>query len=121
MHFRSSVERHRRWRSVGVVGLAVVALGLSACSPGVSGSAGAGAPSGKLTTVTMTNTAKGNTVKGALSADGLTWTSGEPLGYGSTYSVVADAVNADGTKIEQTSSVSTLSPAAQAYPAMIPA
>src|SRR3982074_278797 len=98
MHFRSSVERHRRWRSVGVVGLAVVALGLSACSPGVSGSAGAGAagskPSapaakvsitagnsgnvnvnpntpvvvnatnGKLTTVTMTNTAKGNTVKG---------------------------------------------------------
>jgi lipoprotein-anchoring transpeptidase ErfK/SrfK len=132
-----------------VVGLAVVALGLSACTSSVSGSAGAGIPQapvakvtitagnggavnpntpilvnvtdGKLTSVTVTNTAKGTTVHGALSADGLSWTSGEPLGYGSTYGVVADAAGNDGKQVEQKSDVTTVTPAAQTYPAMTPA
>jgi lipoprotein-anchoring transpeptidase ErfK/SrfK len=79
------------------------------------------ATNGKLTTVTVTNAAKGNAVKGDLSPDGLTWTSSEPLGYGSTYNIVADANNADGKKTEQKGTFTTLTPKAQAYPSFTPA
>ncbi|MFC0549219.1 L,D-transpeptidase [Kutzneria chonburiensis] len=145
-----STGRRRRLGSAGVIGLAVAALALSACSSSTDGSAVATtsvkppAPAaqvsfspgdqvspvtpitvkvanGKLTTVTVTNAAKGNTVKGDVSADGLTWTSSEPLGYGATYNVVADATNADGKKTEQKSTVTTITPQAQAYPALTPA
>jgi lipoprotein-anchoring transpeptidase ErfK/SrfK len=151
MHVGASAGRGRRLRSAGIVGFTVVAFGLSACSSGTAGSASgtttptkpAAAPAtvtiaavdqlspttpvvvkaagGKLTSVTMTNTAKGNTVKGDISSDGLTWTSSEPLGYGSSYNVVADATNADGKQTEQKSTVTTLTPKAQAYPALTPA
>ncbi|WP_449224267.1 L,D-transpeptidase [Amycolatopsis pigmentata] len=76
---------------------------------------------GKLTTVTVTNTAKGSTVKGALAADGTSWTSSDVLGYGSTYDVVADAVGTDNKPVEQKSSVKTVTPTAQAFPALTPA
>jgi lipoprotein-anchoring transpeptidase ErfK/SrfK len=76
---------------------------------------------GKLTTVTVTNAAKNNTVTGVLAADGSSWTSSDVLGYASTYDVVADAVGTDGKRTEQKSSVKTVTPAAQAYPAMTPA
>jgi lipoprotein-anchoring transpeptidase ErfK/SrfK len=76
---------------------------------------------GRLTTVSVTNTAKGKTVQGALSSDSLTWTSSEQLGYGSTYAIVADAVDGSGQKIEQKSSVTTVTPASQVFPAMLPA
>nr|WP_312871735.1 Ig-like domain-containing protein [Amycolatopsis acididurans] len=79
------------------------------------------AANGKLTKVTVTNTAKGNAVGGTLSADGTRWTSNEPLGYGATYSVVADATGTDGKPVEQNGTLHTLTPAAQAYPAMTPA
>jgi lipoprotein-anchoring transpeptidase ErfK/SrfK len=79
------------------------------------------AAGGKLTTVTVTNTAKKSTVKGTTSADGTTWTSSEPLAYQATYDVVADAVNAEGKKSERKSTVHTLAPKSTAYPAMIPA
>jgi lipoprotein-anchoring transpeptidase ErfK/SrfK len=79
------------------------------------------ATDGKLTSVTVTNAVKGNTVKGTLSADGSSWTSAEELGYASTYAVVADAVGVDGKPIEQKSTVKTVTPAAQAYPALTPA
>ncbi|TVT32058.1 hypothetical protein FNH05_27915, partial [Amycolatopsis rhizosphaerae] len=63
---------------------------------------------GKLTTVTVTNAAKGNAVKGALAADGSNWTSSEPLGYGTAYTVVAEAAGADGKPVEQKATVKTL-------------
>jgi len=145
-----SAGRRRRLRSAGVVGLAVAALALSACSSGTEGSASAptttkpAAPAaqvtisagdqasptapitikaagGKITNVAVTNASKGNPVKGELSPDGLTWSSSEPLGYGTTYNVVADATNTDGKQTEQKSTYTTLTPKAQAYPALIPA
>ncbi|GLZ42639.1 Ig-like domain-containing protein [Actinokineospora sp. NBRC 105648] len=70
---------------------------------------------GTLDSVTVTNKAKSSTVKGAMSADKHTWTSSEPLGYGSTYQVVATAGTA---KAQQ--AVSTVAPRAQAYPSFIP-
>lgn len=76
---------------------------------------------GKLTTVTVTNKAKGSTVKGSLAADGTTWTSSDELGYGSTYDVVADAVGTDNKPVEQKSSVKTLAPAVQTFPSLTPA
>jgi lipoprotein-anchoring transpeptidase ErfK/SrfK len=128
----------------------VAALALSACSSSTEGSASAPtttkppapaaqvtisagdqasptapitikATGGKITNVAVTNAAKGNAVKGDLSPDGLTWTTSEVLGYGATYNVVADATNADGKQTEQKSTYSTLTPKAQAYPALIPA
>jgi lipoprotein-anchoring transpeptidase ErfK/SrfK len=75
---------------------------------------------GKLTAVTVTN-AKGKAVQGALAPDNLSWTSGEQLGYGSTYSIVAEAVDGSGKQVEQKSSVTTVTPAVQTYPAMLPA
>ena len=145
-----SAGRRRRLTSAGVVGLAVAALALSACSSSTEGSASAPtttkppapaaqvtisagdqasptapitikATGGKITNVAVTNAAKGNAVKGDLSPDGLTWTTSEALGYGATYNVVADATNADGKQTEQKSTYSTLTPKAQAYPALIPA
>ena len=141
----------RRLRSAGVVGLAVAALALGACSGGTTGGS-ASAPTttkppapaaqvtispgdqasptapitikatgGKITNVVVTNTAKGNAVKGDVTPDGLTWATTEPLGYGASYSVVADATNADGKQTEQKSTYTTLTPKAQAYPALIPA
>ncbi|AHI01806.1 Ig-like domain-containing protein [Kutzneria viridogrisea] len=76
---------------------------------------------GKLTGVTLTNTAKGNTVKGEIAADGLSWTSTEPLGYGAVYDLDAQAVNPSDKQTEQKATIKTVTPAAQAYPAMIPA
>ncbi|KAA2254481.1 L,D-transpeptidase [Solihabitans fulvus] len=79
------------------------------------------ASDGTLSAVTVTNAAKGTQVAGALSADKLTWTSSEPLGYGASYQVVASAVNKDGKTTEQKSTLQTVTPTTQAYPAMIPA
>ncbi|WP_414637578.1 L,D-transpeptidase [Amycolatopsis sp.] len=92
------------------------ATGLNPGTPVVVTAAGA-----KLTKVTVTNTAKGNTVPGGLSADATRWTSSAPLGYGAAYSVVADATGADGKPLEQKGTLHTLTPAAQAYPAVTPA
>ena len=155
--------RRRRRTAFGVIGLAVAAVVLAACSstPAPTNSAntshggsnasqqagdGGGnvspvslaitpsggsqvnpttpivvkATNGTLSTVTVTNTAKGTTVSGAFSADKTTWTSSEDLGYGSTYSV--NAVGSNGGKsVTQTATVSTFKPAKVAYANMIPA
>jgi lipoprotein-anchoring transpeptidase ErfK/SrfK len=79
------------------------------------------ATGGTLGSVTVTNSAKGTKVKGSYSDDKTTWTSGEPLAYGATYAVVADAVTGDGKKAEQNASVKTLTPKATAFPSFIPA
>jgi len=79
------------------------------------------ASNGTLVDVTVTNTAKGKTVAGKLAADSLSWVSTEPLGYGSTYKIMAHAKSANGTPIEQQSQLSTLKPKQQANANLIPA
>ncbi|HET6504709.1 MAG TPA: Ig-like domain-containing protein, partial [Amycolatopsis sp.] len=79
------------------------------------------AANGTLTDVTVTNTAKNKTVSGKLSADKTTWTTTEPLGFGSTYAVDAKGVDNTGKTSEQQSNVTTLTPAHQANPNLIPA
>jgi lipoprotein-anchoring transpeptidase ErfK/SrfK len=147
MPARSLVTRPRFWR--GAAAAALVAT-LGACSSQVTGTAvpnngaippiahvnivGGGATDanpktpivvkadrGKLTSVTVTNTAKGNKVAGTMSPDGTSWTSSEQLGYGAAYDVVADATGSDGKNAEEKSTVKTVTPAAQAYPALTPA
>ncbi|MFD8500316.1 Ig-like domain-containing protein [Amycolatopsis sp. NPDC059657] len=76
---------------------------------------------GKLSDVTVTNTAKGKAVKGELAADGLSWATTEPLGYASTYKVLAHATGTDGKPVEQQSQLTTISPKSQANANLIPA
>ncbi|WP_158887867.1 L,D-transpeptidase [Amycolatopsis anabasis] len=76
---------------------------------------------GTLTEVTVTNTAKGKKVSGALSPDKSTWTSSEPLGYGSTYQIDAKASDTNGKPGEQQARITTLTPKQQAEPNLIPA
>jgi lipoprotein-anchoring transpeptidase ErfK/SrfK len=160
------VDGRRRRRTVaGVIGLAVSALALTACSSGGGGASAAGpsagpvgdgggsastttdAPSlasiaitpagsgtidvttpivvkasdGTLKSVTVTNPGRGTTVSGTTSADGTTWTSNEPLAYGTSYQV--DAVGADhnGRTTEQKGTITTITPAQQANANMVPA
>jgi lipoprotein-anchoring transpeptidase ErfK/SrfK len=147
MPARSIVTRSRSRHLAAGVALIVLALAAGACTSQVNGDAHRGpvaaaqvtipvsgntdlnpktpivvtAAQGKLTKVTVTNEAKGSTVSGTLAADGSSWTSSEVLGYATTYTVVADAVAADGTPTEQKGTVKTLAPTAQAFPAMTPA
>ncbi|WP_162830550.1 MULTISPECIES: Ig-like domain-containing protein [Amycolatopsis] len=79
------------------------------------------AANGTLTGVTVQNTAKHTTVKGEFSADKTTWTSSEPLGYGSTYAIDAHGADSSGKTVEQQGQVTTVSPSKQANPNMIPA
>jgi lipoprotein-anchoring transpeptidase ErfK/SrfK len=72
---------------------------------------------GTLDAVTVTNPTKGTKVKGGFSDDKTSWTSGEPLAYGTAYQVVAKAAGG----AEQKAVVNTLKPKAQAYPSFIPA
>jgi lipoprotein-anchoring transpeptidase ErfK/SrfK len=58
----------------------------------------------------------GTKVTGTLSADGLTWTNSEPLGYGRTYTLSATATNADGKKTVKKVSYTTLTPPNQTMP-----
>ncbi len=67
------------------------------------------AANGTLTGLTLTN-AEGNAVKGALSADRTSWTVGEPLGYGRTYTVSGQAVSADGKQVAIAGEYSTINP-----------
>jgi lipoprotein-anchoring transpeptidase ErfK/SrfK len=149
MPFRATAPHrpHRRLRLMaGFVTAAVLAL-VAACTSQVSGTAQRGpvpaaqvtipaagstdlnpttpvvvtVAQGRLTKVTVTDDAKGSTVAGTLAANGASWTSSEQLGYAATYTVVADAVAADGTPTEKKGTVKTLTPAAQAFPAMTPA
>jgi lipoprotein-anchoring transpeptidase ErfK/SrfK len=64
---------------------------------------------GTLTGVTMTNPA-GKPVTGALAADGSSWHNTEVLGYGKTYTIVANGKNEDGSPVTKTSHVSTVTP-----------
>ncbi|WP_336793538.1 L,D-transpeptidase [Gordonia malaquae] len=133
----------RPTRMLAVAGLASVAVFAAACSSG--GSTPDPAPAAKitladstakpinpttpisvrasrgdLTTVTVTNR-KGKTVKGTSSEGGEEWHTTEDLGYGTTYTVKADAVNPDGKHTRQTFTVKTIDPDDTAYANVVPA
>jgi lipoprotein-anchoring transpeptidase ErfK/SrfK len=67
------------------------------------------ADGGRITSVRMMNPA-GSAITGTASPDGATWTTNEPLAYGRTYTVVADAVSPQGAPTHLQSTVSTLAP-----------
>ena len=64
---------------------------------------------GKLTDVKVS--AGGKDVQGAIAADGLSWTSSEPLGYGKTYTYAAKATGTDNKPAELTGAFTTVKPA----------
>jgi lipoprotein-anchoring transpeptidase ErfK/SrfK len=74
---------------------------------------------GTLQSVNVVNVANGTLVRGALSPDHTTWTSAEPLGYGSRYRLDA-TTSSNGAPVHRTETLTTLSPTAQAYPSLIP-
>ena len=67
---------------------------------------------GTFEDVTVTNPT-GDTVKGSLSADKKTWTVGEDLGYGKTYTVTGTAVGVDGATTPVSGSWTTVTPTDQ--------
>lgn len=77
------------------------------------------ASGGALTNVTVTNE-KGKQVKGEFSPDKKTWHTTEPLGFGATYQVNANAGGAGKKQTDKKAQVHTLAPQATAYPALIP-
>ncbi len=69
-----------------------------------------GVERGKLDEVTLTN-GDGKEVEGELAADGLSWTAGEQLGYGKTYTWSGEATGTDGQSVPVQGSFTTVSPA----------
>jgi hypothetical protein len=66
---------------------------------------------GELTEATLTNP-EGEQVEGAIAEDKKSWTSGEDLGYGKTYTYTAKAKNAEGKETTEEGSFTTMTPAA---------
>lgn len=64
---------------------------------------------GTLTAVQLRNSG-GKAVAGKAAANGLSWASSEPLGYGKTYTLTAIATNADGKKTTAKSTFTTVTP-----------
>ncbi|MFE7801328.1 Ig-like domain-containing protein [Nocardia sp. NPDC057440] len=128
---------NRRFRSSVAAGVVLVtALVVAACSSsapqatgpaeqspaGISISPGDGASKvdplgpvrvsvgdGQLTSVTMTNE-QGKAVEGILTPDKTAWKPAEPLGYGRTYTVSAEALTITGRTGPTTATFSTLTP-----------
>lgn len=74
---------------------------------------------GSFVSVSMTNP-EGKAVKGSLSKDRLSWTSGEPLGYGRTYTLTTAAVSTTGVRTTSTAAFTTLVPNGTIYPSFFP-
>lgn len=77
------------------------------------------ATDGKLTQVVLANQ-EGTQVAGQLGADGRTWQSTEPLGYGKTYVATATGTGTDGKTATATSTFTTAKPRRQASLSMNP-
>jgi lipoprotein-anchoring transpeptidase ErfK/SrfK len=77
------------------------------------------ARAGTLTSVSVRN-ADGKPVRGALNPARTSWTSAEPLGYDGTYSVNAEAANADGKPTKATTEFSTVEPRTFTLPYLFP-
>jgi lipoprotein-anchoring transpeptidase ErfK/SrfK len=67
------------------------------------------ASAGKLTAVTLTDQ-KDRTLAGAMSADGASWTSTDPLRIADHYRLVAAAVDSDGVTAERSAFFATVAP-----------
>ncbi len=67
---------------------------------------------GTITELKFTNP-EGNTVKGTLAKDRASWTLGEPLGYGRTYTVAGKATGTDGKSVPIKGSYTTVTPVDQ--------
>jgi hypothetical protein len=77
------------------------------------------AANGTLDTVAVTNP-EGRQVVGALSGDGTSWTSTEPLGYGRAYTITASARDIAGLATSSSSSFTTVSPGGVIFPSFEP-
>lgn len=64
---------------------------------------------GKITEIQLTNP-EGEPVDGTLAPDGSSWTLGEPLGYGRTYTVTGNATGTDGKSVPIQGSYTTVEP-----------
>ncbi|MFG2135656.1 Ig-like domain-containing protein [Streptomyces sp. NPDC048650] len=77
---------------------------------GVNSDAKVQVADGKLTDVTMTSAATGETVAGTTSADGSSWKPDTALARSTTYKVTAHATDSKGRKAVENSSFTTVSP-----------
>ncbi len=77
------------------------------------------AGNGDLTAVTVT-AADGTPLPGTTSPDNRSWTASEPLAYGTSYAVQASARNVEGTPVEVSGSVGTVTPRTLAMPSVFP-
>lgn len=64
---------------------------------------------GTLTSVTLTNP-DGKVIPGITTPDGTSWKPDEPLGYGKTYRLVVEAVDANGLRTTKDTSFATVAP-----------
>jgi len=74
---------------------------------------------GKITDLQVL-TPSGRALKGDLSADGTTWTVGEVLGFGKTYTASGTATGADGRTVPIKGSVTTVNPASKVQATISP-
>lgn len=79
------------------------------------------ATDGLLISVTVTNTADGKAIAGDLAQDRRSWTSKDPLGYGTSYLVTTKAANSVDVTSDSTATVTTITPAKTAYANVVPA
>lgn len=77
------------------------------------------AADGKITQASVVNDT-GKVVAGALSSDGATWQTTEPLGFGKTYTATATGTGADGKPATVTSAFTTATPRVKADLSMNP-
>ncbi len=75
---------------------------------------------GTIESLTLTNP-EGKTVDGKVSADGASWTLGEVLGYGKTYTAAGTALGTDGKTVPITGTFATVTPQAQVRTTISPA
>lgn len=74
---------------------------------------------GRIVRATLTNT-EDKEVSGTIAPDGTSWTAGEKLGYGKTYTLEVTAQGSGGPAITQQATFSTVSPGEQTYVSMNP-
>lgn len=67
---------------------------------------------GTLTSVTLTNP-EGKAVSGIITPDKAAWKPSEALGYGKTYDLVVDAVDANGVATNKNTTITTVAPSNQ--------
>lgn len=77
------------------------------------------AVNGKIVEAVLTNS-EGAKLSGAIAPDGASWTAGEKLGYGKTYTLSVTAQGASGPAITQQSTFSTVSPGKKSFVSMNP-